>query len=399
MFKAIELLPPDAILGVTAAFARDTSPLKVDLGVGVYRDEEGNTPVPTAVRAAEQAVLAEQATKTYVGPAGNLEFNAQIARLALGPLAANLGARVATIQTVGGCGALRLGAELVRAANPHATIHLSEPSWANHDPLIGTVGLPLERYPYYDPSTHAVAFDLMLEHMKDLPAGSVVLLHGCCHNPTGADLELEHWQALADVFERHGLLPFVDLAYQGLGDDLEADTAGLRLLAARLPELLVAISCSKNFGLYRERAGALLALTSSPSSAAAVASQQQRVARRMYSMPPDHGAAVAARVLADPGLRHLWEQELRSMTARMKSLRSLLAGRLAALRPGTDFSWVTRHRGMFSLLGLDSAAVHELRERRHVYTPADGRINVAGISTGNVDYVADSIVSVMPEAR
>lgn len=395
MFADIELLPPDPILGVTAAFRRDTSPLKVDLGVGVYRDAEGNTPVPAAVRAAETAMLAEQSSKVYVGPAGNLPFNAEIARLALGTLATTSGERLATIQCVGGCGALRIGAELVRVGNPAAVIHVSDPTWANHEPLIGTIGLPLQRYPYYDPATRDVAFDHMLDHVASLPAGSVVLLHACCHNPTGVDLQPAHWSALADVLERRGLLPFVDFAYQGLGDDLETDATGLRILAARVPEMLLAISCSKNFGLYRERTGALIALASNAASAAAIASQQQRVARRMYSMPPDHGAAVAARVLGDPGLRTLWEQELAAMTARMKSLRALLAGRLAALRPDRDFSWLERHRGMFSLLGLDAAATVRLRETRHVHTPPDGRMNVAGISDSNVDYVAESIAGLL----
>ena len=395
MFSDIELLPPDPILGVTAAFRRDTSPLKVDLGVGVYRDEAGNTPVPAAVRAAERAMLAEQSSKTYVGPAGNLEFNHQLTRLALGPLADSEAERIATLQTVGGCGALRVGAEILRVASTGAVIHVSEPTWANHEPLIGTIGLRLQRYPYYDAATHGVRFERMLEHLDGLPAGSVVLLHACCHNPTGADLDASQWSALAAVLGERGLLPFVDLAYQGLGDDLETDAAGLRILAARLPEMLVAISCSKNFGLYRERTGALVALAPSASSAAAIASQQQRVARRMYSMPPDHGAAVASRVLVDPGLRRLWEQELAAMTGRMKSLRALLAGRLHALRPDRDFGWLTRHRGMFSLLGLDESTVLALRERRHVHTPPDGRINVAGISEANVDYLAESIVALL----
>ncbi|HXW10734.1 MAG TPA: aminotransferase class I/II-fold pyridoxal phosphate-dependent enzyme, partial [Steroidobacteraceae bacterium] len=212
MFDALDTLPPDPILGVTAAFRRDTYPLKVDLGVGVYRDEHGITPVPAAVREAERALIASQSTKTYVGPAGNLEFNSRIVELALGPLASQLGARIATIQTVGGCGALRVGAELVRAASPDAVIHVSTPTWANHEPLVGSSGLRLERYPYYDPVTRDVDFDAMHDHVSRLPAGSVVLLHGCCHNPTGADLRLDQWRALADVIERRGLLPFVDMA-------------------------------------------------------------------------------------------------------------------------------------------------------------------------------------------
>ena len=391
MLNKLEKLPPDPILGVTAAFRRDTSPDKVDLGVGVYRDIAGNTPVPQAVREAERQVLAEQVTKVYVGPAGNAEFNARIVGLALGPLAAELRARTATIQTVGGCGALRVGAELVRAANPDSVIHVSTPTWANHEPLVGSSGLALQRYPYYDPATRDVDFDRMFEHIGRLTSGSVVLLHGCCHNPTGVDLEPGHWSALADLMAKRGLLPFVDLAYQGFGDDLETDVVGLRALAQRVPQFLLAISCSKNFGLYRERTGALATVASSADAAAAIATHQARIARRLYSMPPDHGAAVAARLLASPELLASWESEVASMVSRMKSLRALLASRLSALRPDVDFGWLTRQRGMFSLLGLDDAGITALREKHHVYMPQDGRINVAGISDANVDYVARAI--------
>jgi len=396
MLDNLEKLPPDPILGVTAAFRRDPSPQKVDIGVGVYRDDAGNTPVPAAVREAEREMLARQQTKTYVGPAGNLEFNERIVELALGSVARELGARTATIQTVGGCGALRLGAELLRASDPHAVVHVSDPTWANHEPLLGSSGLTLERYPYFDPVQRRVDFQPMLDHLSKLPAGAVVLLHACCHNPTGADLEAEHWSALAEVIERRGLLPFVDLAYQGFADDLETDVAGLRLLARRVPQLLLAVSCSKNFGLYRERAGALAVIASTAEAAAAIATHQARIARRMYSMPPDHGAAITARLLGDARLRALWEDELRRMVARMKGLRELLASRLAARRPDRDFSWLTRQRGMFSLLGLDAAGIAGLRDRHHVYVPPDGRINVAGINVANVDYVAAAVAGLLP---
>jgi aspartate aminotransferase len=396
MLDNLEKLPPDPILGVTAAFRRDPSPQKVDIGVGVYRDDAGNTPVPAAVREAEREMLARQQTKTYVGPAGNLEFNERIVELALGSVARELGARTATIQTVGGCGALRLGAELLRASDPHAVVHVSDPTWANHEPLLGSSGLTLERYPYFDPVQRRIDFQPMLDHLSKLPAGAVVLLHACCHNPTGADLEAEHWSALAEVIERRGLLPFVDLAYQGFADDLETDVAGLRLLARRVPQLLLAVSCSKNFGLYRERAGALAVIASTAEAAAAIATHQARIARRMYSMPPDHGAAITARLLGDARLRALWEDELRRMVARMKGLRELLASRLAARRPDRDFSWLTRQRGMFSLLGLDAAGIAGLRDRHHVYVPPDGRINVAGINDANVDYVAAAVAGLLP---
>jgi aspartate aminotransferase len=397
MFGNLEALPPDPILGVTAAFRRDPDPGKVDLGVGVYRDEGGETPVPAAVRQAERELVATQATKTYVGPAGNLEFNERIVALALGPLAQELKERTATIQTVGGCGALRMAAELLHAAAPGAVVHVSDPTWANHEPLLGNSGIALQRYPYYDPATRGVAFERMLEQLDRLPSGDVVLLHACCHNPTGVDLDPGQWSVVADVLERRGLVPFVDLAYQGFGDDLETDVAGLRLLASRLPTLLLAISCSKNFGLYRERVGALAVLSESAATARALATHQARTGRRMYSMPPDHGAAVAARVLVEPRLRDSWQQELAAMVARLKSLRALLASRLSVRRPDRDFSWLTHQRGMFSLLGLEPAAISALCEVEHVYMTPDGRINVAGVSEVNVDRVADSIVRVLEQ--
>ncbi|HVN41445.1 MAG TPA: amino acid aminotransferase [Steroidobacteraceae bacterium] len=391
MLNNLEKLPPDPILGVTAAFLADASPDKVDLGVGVYRDEAGRTPVLSAVREAERAMLAAQTTKTYVGPAGNLEFNRRVVGLALGPLAESLTARTATIQSVGGCGALRLGAEIIRAASPHATMHVSDPTWANHEPLLGSSGFELRRYPYYDPARRVVAFEAMLEHLERVPSGDVVLLHACCHNPTGVDLSLEQWTAVADLLEHRGLLPFVDLAYQGLGDDLETDAAGLRILAERVPQLLLAISCSKNFGLYRERTGALAVIAPSASVAAAVATHEARIARRLYSMPPDHGASIVARLLGDPALTTAWREELARMVVRMKSLRALLASRLRVRRPDRDFAWLTEQRGMFSLLGLGEAQLKDLRQRHHIHTPPDGRINVAGISDANVDYLAQAI--------
>lgn len=393
MLSSLEPLPPDPILGVTAAFRKDPDPGKIDLGVGVYRDAVGNTPVLAAVREAERQVLAGQTTKSYVGPAGNAEFNERVVALALGPVAAGLRERTATIQTVGGCGALRVGAELIRVSAPDAVVHVSDPTWANHEPLIGSAGLRLLRYPYYDPASRAVDFDRIHASLTQLPAGAVVLLHACCHNPTGAELSPADWDALASLFEQRGLIPFIDLAYQGFGDDIETDAYGLRVMAARLPELLLAISCSKNFGLYRERTGALAVISRSAAAAAAVATHQARTGRCAYSMPPDHGAAVAARVLDGGVLQRQWNDEVLAMTLRMKSLRALLADRLAARRPELDLDWLTRHRGMFSLLGLEPAAITTLRDRYHIYVTPDGRMNVAGISEQNVDRIADAFAT------
>jgi aspartate aminotransferase len=270
-------------------------------------------------------------------------------------------------------------------------IHVSTPTWANHEPLLGSSGLALERYAYYDPATRGVDFDRMHADLSRAPTGALVLLHACCHNPTGADLSADQWRSIAELVEKRGLVPFVDFAYQGLGTDLESDAAGARLIAERVPEMLLAISCSKNFGLYRERVGALVVIGRNAATAGTVATHQARTARRMYSMPPDHGAAIVARVLSDPRLRAGWAEELAAMTARLNSLRELLARSLAACRPDHDFSWLTRHRGMFSLLPLPETALLELRERHHVYALTDGRMNVAGISVENVERVADSV--------
>jgi aspartate aminotransferase len=391
MFDRLESLPPDPILGLNAAFRRDESPQKIDLGIGVYRDQSGNTPVPAAVRAAEIALIQAQTSKTYIGPLGNAEFNERITGLALGPLADTLRPRMSVIQTVGGCGALRVGAELLKFAAPDAVIHVSTPTWANHEPLVGSSGLALQRYPYYDAASRGVDFERMHAQLATLPPGAVVLLHACCHNPTGADLDPAQWRSIAELLESRGLLPFVDLAYQGLGTDLESDTVGLRLIAERVPEMLLAISCSKNFGLYRERVGALAVIGRGATTAAAMATHEARTARRMYSMPPDHGAAVVARVLADAALRAQWAAELDGMAKRLNGLRELLAGRLAACRPDRDFSWLPRHRGMFSLLPLPESALVALREQHHIYALNDGRMNVAGISTENVGRVAAAL--------
>ena len=395
MFADLEKLAPDPILGVTIAFRADPTPGKVDLGVGVYRDSHGQTPIPAAVREAERAVLSAQTSKTYVGPLGNADFNQRIAELALGSLTARLRERVATIQTVGGCGALRLGAEILKATRKEPVVHVSTPTWANHEPLLGSSGLALQRYPYYDAAAHRLEFERMLDALERIAPGNVVLLHGCCHNPTGADLAPAEWEQVADLLLRRSLTPFVDMAYQGLGEDLERDATGLRIIADRVPEMLLAISCSKNFGLYRERVGALTVLAENPAAAVAVSSHQARIARRIYSMPPDHGAAIAAHVLGDAKLRQAWELELAGMSARIAELRNLLADRLARRRPDLDLGWLRHQKGMFSLLGIDAVRLETLRERHHVYTPPDSRINVAGVSQANVDYVADSIAPLL----
>jgi aspartate aminotransferase len=395
LFQQLARLKEDSILGLMARFREDPSPDKVDLGVGVFRDLTGNTPVLDCIRRAEQAVLAAETTKTYVAAAGRAEFNSQVAELVLGTEHAALrDGRARVLQTPGGCGALRVGAELTRAAAPGTTVHISSPTWGNHASLLGSSGLRLAEYPYYDATGHRLRFDAMLERLDGAPAGDIVLLHACCHNPTGADLSLEQWRVLGAVLARRGLTPFLDLAYQGFGEDLERDAAGLRLLSETLPEALIAVSFSKNLGLYRERVGALIVVTENPSQAEAVRTHMLQIARSIYSMPPDHGAALAAHVFADPGLRSEWTRELATMRRRIEAMRSLLSQQLRAATGTPEFDFLAGQRGMFSQLGCSAEAVALLRERHHIYMLGDSRMNLAGVMPQNAAYVAECIASV-----
>ena len=395
MFENLQALPEDPILGLMAAFRADTAAVKIDLGVGVYKDEQGKTPVLRAVRAAEQAVFADQQTKTYLGPAGNEQFNGLIAGLVLGRKHPALtGGRVRALQAPGGCGALRLGAELLTVGGTRPTVHVSDPTWSNHVPLLGGAGLKLERYPYFEARTGTVKFDAMLERLASLPAGDVVLLHGCCHNPTGADLSLDQWRKIADVLLQRHLVPYVDIAYQGLGEGLEADAEGARLIAATVPEALIAVSCSKNFGLYRERVGALMVLTESSAQTSAAASHLSKIARGIWSMPPDHGAAVVARILSDAKLSDDWRNEVDAMRDRMLSLRRALSAALAKTCGAEMASVIETQRGMFSTIPVTPEAVDVLREQHHIYMTRDGRMNIAGVSMEHIDYLAKAIGSV-----
>jgi aspartate aminotransferase len=396
VLEHLDRLPPDPILGVMAAFRADSDPRKVDLGVGVFRDDAGETPVMRAVREAEREMLARQTTKTYVAAVGNAGFNEAMERLVLGSgHAALTSGRLRTIQAPGGCGALRLGAELIRGADPDAVVHVSTPTWANHVPLLSNCGLNLQPYPYFDPATGAVAFGAMLGALDRLPPRSVVLLHASCHNPTGADLEDAQWRELLEVVRRRSLLPFIDIAYQGLGRGVAEDAYGPRLFCAELPEVLVAVSCSKNFGLYRERTGALQVLSATPTAADAAISQLMRIARGLYSMPPDHGAAIVHAILTGESFRRSWEGELDAMRLRIQRLRGAALQRLAVTCPHRDFGFLARQRGMFSYLGVDVEAVSELRERHHVYMMDDSRINIAGLRTQNIEYFAEAVGKVV----
>ncbi len=393
MFEHLQALPADPILGLSAAFQQDPNPLKVDLGVGVYKDEQGNTPVLKAIVEAQSRLHQQELTKAYLPPAGPAGFTQQMQDLIFGrehPVQRD--GRVHTVQTPGGCGALRVAAELIELAKPGATIWVSTPTWANHMPLLGSAGLTLAEYPYYNPTTQAVDVDAMMACLAQVPAGDLVLLHGCCHNPCGTDLTRKQWQQVAELANDRGFTPFVDMAYQGFGDSVEDDAYGVRLLAEQVPELIVASSCSKNFGLYRERTGAISFVGANASAADNARSQILKVARGIYSMPPAHGAALVDIVLADARLHQLWLDEVGDMRNRIKSLRRSLADTLA---PTADFSFIPRQCGMFSFLGLSPQQVHRLRDEFSVYMVDSSRINIAGISQSNLAYLADSIAKVL----
>lgn len=395
MLSELEQLPADSILGLAAQCKADPNPDKVDLTVGIYMDEDGLCPVFEAVAIAQSALDRDETTKAYMSPAGDAAFNEGIRRLVLGEDSAALADdRVSSIQTPGGCGALRIGAEVVHAAGANARAWVSDPTWPVHIPLVGSVGLELATYRYYRPESHSVDFEGMARDLRKAKAGDVVVLHACCHNPCGADLSIEQWRTVAEMAEHQGFIPFVDIAYQGLGDGLDADAAGLRELVARLPEVLIAASCSKNLGLYRERTGAAIFVCPDSRTADAVFSQAAVAARGLYSMPPAHGAILAGKVLSDESLRTLWRSELEGMCERIHGLRSGLRGALEA-RTGADFQFIEKEKGMFSFLGLSAAQALRLREEHSVYMLDSSRINIAGINAKNLDYLAQAISEVL----
>lgn len=393
MFEALKPLPQDPILQLMQTFREDTRPDKVDLGIGVYKDDAGNTPIMAAVHEAERRLLEGETTKSYVGPAGAAGFNNAMAELILGSNSRLIrDGRTSVVQTPGGCGALRMAAEFLRLCKPDTTVWVSTPTWANHLPLLGGSGLAIREYPYLNPETLEVDFAAMLGTLEGAKAGDVVLLHGCCHNPSGADLSQSQWQEITSLIQRKGLLPFVDMAYQGLGEGLEADAAGLRHLAGSVPEMLIAASCSKNFGLYRERTGALALISATATVSSAATSQLLSVIRSHYSMPPAHGAAIVETILGDDGLRAQWQEELSGMCERILHLRH---GFAAALAPVGDFSFIARQRGMFSFLGISPEQVNQLRTEHGIYMLESSRVNVAGLNDRVMPRVADAIRDIL----
>ena len=396
MFDHIEMAPPDPILGLEDAFRNDPNPAKINLGAGVYRDESGNTPIFRAVKRAEAAILQTEISKSYLGITGAPEFAEATQKLLFGeahPLLADR--RAATAHCPGGTGALRVAAELLKKVNPTARVWISRPSWPNHPGVMQAAGLGVESYPYFDADSHGVAFEAMLASLLRAKAGDAVILHGSCHNPTGADLTLEQWAALADFLAEHKLLPLVDFAYQGFAQGLREDVQGLHVLCERLDEVLIASSYSKNFGLYNERVGALTLIARSRPAADAALSQIKVVIRGLYSNPPAHGAKIVTTILNSPELRSDWEAELAAICERIRELRRRFVAGLAALGVARDFSFIERQNGMFSFTGLTRDQVRALRDEHSIYMVDSGRINVAGLNSTNLAVVCRAIAAVL----
>jgi aspartate aminotransferase len=393
MFETLTAAAPDKIMNLSALYRSDARQEKMDLGVGVYKDASGATVIMKAVRAAEKRLYESQTTKSYLGMGGDDGFNKAMLQLVFGENADS--PRLFSGQTAGGTAALRILAELLHKARPDATVWLSDPTWPIHEPILKMAQLKTASYPYFDAATGKVKFNEMLAGLKTAKAGDIVLLHGCCHNPTGANLMIDQWAEVADALSERGLFPFVDLAYQGFGDGLDADAAGVRLLATKVPEMAVATSCSKNFSVYRDRVGAIMLLCKDRGSVAIASSQVLMATRIMYSMPPDHAAAAVRIILEDEALTAIWREELEEMRLRILNLRYGLADALRRHSNSDRFDFIAEHRGMFSRLGVTEAQVDRLREDFGIYMIGDSRFNVAGLKQTQLDELAKAVVSVL----
>ncbi|MDP9810478.1 aromatic-amino-acid transaminase [Rhizobium tibeticum] len=393
MFETLDPAPPDKILNLSVLFKNDARPTKMDLGVGVYKNSQGATVIMRAVREAEKRLYESQTTKTYVGMAGDEGFNKAMLQLIFGENA-DL-SRMFACQTAGGSGALRTIADLLAKARPDATIWLSDPTWANHVPILKAAGFKTATYPYFDPASGTVKADAMLEGLKQAKAGDIILLHGCCHNPTGANLTIQQWAPVVDLLVERDLFPFVDLAYQGFGDGLEEDAAAVRLLASKVAEMAVATSCSKNFSVYRDRVGAVILMGKDAEAAKIAGSQALATTRVLYSMPPDHAAAAVRIILEDDALRADWKSELEAMRLRMLNLRKGFAEALRRQSNSSRFDFIADHRGMFSRLGLTEAQVDRLRDEFGIYMVGDSRFNVAGLKEDRLDDLAKAVVATL----
>ena len=396
MFENLKPVAIDPILGLMVAFKADNRAEKIDLGVGVYQDDRGRTPVMASVKEAESRLMELETTKSYQGMAGDPDYNQRMMELLLGKDHSILSTgRVKSIQAPGGSGALRVGAEVIRRARPESKLWVGIPTWPNHLPLLGSAGFDIKQYPYYDMDARQVDTEKMMETLRQVPVGDLVLLHGCCHNPTGADLTNEQWDSIADLALERGFIPFIDTAYQGLGNGLDQDAYGMRMMAERLPEVIIASSCSKNFGLYRERTGSITFIAETSEQADIVVSQAMSTARSIYSMPPAHGALLVSMVLGDPQLRSQWEAELEEVRLRIKSMRNLLCDSLENNAAGMDFSHIKRQNGMFSFLGITTPQLERLRTEFGIYIVSSTRINLAGVNSNNIEHLTQSLLTVL----
>lgn len=391
MLEQLKDQPADKILSLMAAYRADPRPTKIDLGVGVYKDPTGLTPVMRAVRAAERRLVEEQVTKTYTALTGDPAFSdAMIAMVLDGAVARD---RIAAVATPGGTGAIRQAVELVRLASPGAKVWLSNPTWPNHNSILKYLGVPTAEYRYFDEATRGLDFAGLLADLGQVAKGDVVLLHGCCHNPTGANPTADQWAQIIAVLKDRGAVPLVDLAYQGFGDGLEQDAAATRAIARAFPECLIAASCSKNFGIYRERTGILMAISPEAGMTKTVQGNLNFLNRQNFSFPPDHGARVVTMVLTDPALRADWEAELEEIRNTMLGLRAALADELRRLTNSDRFDFIASHRGMFSRIGATPAQVDAMRETDGIYMVGDSRINIAGLNRDTVPVLARAIVA------
>jgi aspartate/tyrosine/aromatic aminotransferase len=393
LFESLQAMPADAILGLIAEHRDDPRPNKIDLGVGVYRNADGETPVLDVVKAAERRIMQTQSSKSYIGTAGNPDFNVAMQALTFADAAP--AGRLVTLQTPGGSGSLSVAAGLILRARANVTIWFSEPTWANHVPLLGGAGLVLKSFPYYDTEKHDIQFDAMMDALSQVPKGDIVLMHACCHNPSGLDPSDDQWRAITDVIVERELLPFFDMAYQGFARNVDDDAFAIRHMAERVPEMIVSTSCSKNFGLYRDRVGALSIMAADEDSLGVIDSQVNNYVRCVYSMPPDHGAEVVSTILNDEELRAGWNVELTAMRDRLHEMRDLLSNALQEKAPDQDFSHLRRANGMFCFLGINADQIRRLKQDFGIYMVNSSRVNVAGITADNVGYLSDAIAAAL----
>ncbi|ENM8061913.1 amino acid aminotransferase [Vibrio vulnificus] len=392
MFSQLPTPALDPILSLTVAFRNDPRDQKVDLGIGVYKNNKGETPIMRAVSQAQKIVADTQTTKSYVGLAGCEEFNQSMVNLLLA--GTSVLDRVSAIQTPGASGALRMLGDLMKVAQPDTTVWISNPSYVNHKPVMEAAGLKVRYYRYFSPETKQVDIGQMLDDLATAGPKDVVLLHGCCHNPTGADIDFAAWQAITDLAVKNGFTPFVDIAYQGFGDGLEEDAKGLQFMADRVEEMLITTSCSKNFGLYRERTGAAIVIGKNAKESSNAKGKLLTLARSTYTMPPDHGAALVKTILQNVELTTTWKQELCEMQQRLLNLRQTLCNELRNQHNTSQFDFIESHKGMFTVLGFTPEQMGTLRDKYGIYGVGDGRINIAGLTEAHIPYVADAIVKV-----